>query len=277
MKNEITINERIKDLRTERGMKQSDLAEATGIPASTLSDYEQDGVSIPHTAVETLADYFGVSLEYIHCRTNTRNNDDKADDETGLTAGAVAVLKRDDVNTRLVSEIIESEGFMQLILDAEGYVDGFLDQILGYYDMIYDYFHENLEEGYKDIHDNHLNMLERIHVSQSEYFANIFTKELTGILDGIKEAHAKDRETADPIFTAEQLKEIAEAGFSHKNQVARGIAVITTALRLKMNERNMKSAEKFLISGGEDEEALSDLLSQSELVESDARKRRRKR
>ena len=277
MKNEITINERIKDLRTERGMKQSDLAEATGIPASTVSDYEQDGVSIPHTAVETLADYFGVSLEYIHCRTNTRNNDDKADDETGLTAGAVAVLKRDDVNTRLVSEIIESEGFMQLILDAEGYVDGFLDQILGYYDMIYDYFHENLEEGYKDIHDNHLNMLERIHVSQSEYFANIFTKELTGILDGIKEAHAKDRETADPIFTAEQLKEIAEAGFSHKNQVARGIAVITTALRLKMNERNMKSAEKFLISGGEDEEALSDLLSQSELVESDARKRRRKR
>ena len=49
-----------------------------------------------------------------------------------------------------------------------------------------------------------------LHVSLAEYFANIFTKELTGILGGIKEAHVKDRETADPLFTAEQLREIMD-------------------------------------------------------------------
>ena len=68
-----------------------------------------------------------------------------------------------------------------------------------------------------------------------------------------------------------------DAGMSQKNQLSRGIAVISTALRLKLNEKNRQSAESFLISGGEDEEALSDLLSQSELTEPDARKQRRKK
>ena len=277
MKSDVTVNERIKDLRTEKGLNQSELAEDTGIPASTISDYEQDGVNIPHTAIIMLADYFGVSLDYLLCRTNIRHNEETHTADALLSEGAVAVLKRKEVNARLVSEIVESEGFIQLILDAEGYVDGFLDQMLGYYDLIYDRFQEGLEEQHDFIKDSHANTMERLHVSQAEYFANIFTKELTGILEGIKEAHAKDRETADPLFTTEQLKEIMDAGMSQKNQLSRGIAVISTALRLKLNEKNRQSAESFLISGGEDEEALSDLLSQSELTEPDARKRRRKK
>ena len=277
MKSDVTVNERIKDLRTERGLNQVELAEATGIPASTISDYEQDGVNIPHTAVIVLADYFDVSLDYLLCRTNIRHNEEADAADALLSEGAVAVLKRKEVNSRLVSEIIESEGFIQMMIDAEGYVDGFLDQMLGYYDLIYDRFQEGLEEQHDFIKDSHANTMERLHVSQAEYFANIFTKELTTILEGIKEAHAKDRETADPLFTAEQLKEIMDAGMSQKNQLSRGIAVISTALRLKLNEKNRQSAESFLISGGENEEALSNLLSQSELTEPDARKRRRKK
>ncbi len=60
-------------------------------------------------------------------------------------------------------------------------------------------------------------------------------------------------------------------------EILEEIAIITTALHLKVNERNMKSTKKFLISGGEDEEALSDLLSQLKLAEPNARKRRRKK
>ena len=43
MKADITINERIKDLRTERGLTQKQLADAVGIAYSTYGDYEQDG------------------------------------------------------------------------------------------------------------------------------------------------------------------------------------------------------------------------------------------
>ena len=73
MKSDVTVNERIKDLRTEKGLNQGELAEAIGIPASTISDYEQDGVSIPHTAIITLADYFDISLDCLLCRTNIRH------------------------------------------------------------------------------------------------------------------------------------------------------------------------------------------------------------
>ena len=58
MKANITINERVKDLRTERGLTQKQLADAVGIAYSTYGDYEQDDYFIPHTAVITMAKYF---------------------------------------------------------------------------------------------------------------------------------------------------------------------------------------------------------------------------
>ena len=77
MKADITINERIKDLRTERGLTQKQLADAVGIAYSTYGDYEQDDYFIPHTVVITLAKYFGVTTDYLlglsdnHTQINT--------------------------------------------------------------------------------------------------------------------------------------------------------------------------------------------------------------
>ena len=65
------MQNRIKDLREDRDMRQKDLADATGIDQRTISNYET-GKTLPDAyALIKLADYFGVSIDYLVCRTNT--------------------------------------------------------------------------------------------------------------------------------------------------------------------------------------------------------------
>lgn len=61
---------RIKDLREDRDMRQIDLANATGIDQRTISNYE-NGKSKPDSdALIRLADFFGVSIDYLVGRIN---------------------------------------------------------------------------------------------------------------------------------------------------------------------------------------------------------------
>lgn len=61
---------RIKDLREDRDMRQSDLAAATGIDQRTISNYETGKTSPDAYALIKLADYFGVSVDYLIGRTD---------------------------------------------------------------------------------------------------------------------------------------------------------------------------------------------------------------
>ena len=60
---------RIKDLREDRDMRQSDLARETGIDQRTISNYET-GKTLPDAyALIRLADFFDVSIDYLVGRT----------------------------------------------------------------------------------------------------------------------------------------------------------------------------------------------------------------
>ena len=74
MKQGITIQERLKDLRTERHLKLEELAAVTGISKSALRSYENDELKeISHKNLVELAKFYGVSADYIPCRTENRN------------------------------------------------------------------------------------------------------------------------------------------------------------------------------------------------------------
>lgn len=67
---------RIKDLREDRDMRQSDLALAVGIDQRTISNYET-GKTMPDAyALIKLADFFDVSIDYLLCRVNTNLSND---------------------------------------------------------------------------------------------------------------------------------------------------------------------------------------------------------
>ena len=58
-------NIRIRDLREDRDLKQKHLAELLNVHQSTYSDYELGRLNIPVSALNTLADFYQVSVDYL--------------------------------------------------------------------------------------------------------------------------------------------------------------------------------------------------------------------
>ena len=63
---------RLRDLREDRDLKQKDLAKVLRIHQTTYSDYELNRLNVPVTALHTLADFYEVSVDYLLGRTNVK-------------------------------------------------------------------------------------------------------------------------------------------------------------------------------------------------------------
>ena len=63
---------RLRDLREDKDLKQKDLAAFLQIHQTTYSDYELGRLNIPVAVLHTLADYYGVSIDYLLGRTNIK-------------------------------------------------------------------------------------------------------------------------------------------------------------------------------------------------------------
>ena len=59
------FSERLKELRTEKGITQDMLAQATGLSQSALANWENGKRSPTATAIITLAKYFNVTTDYL--------------------------------------------------------------------------------------------------------------------------------------------------------------------------------------------------------------------
>ncbi len=63
---------RLRDLREDRDLKQKQLADLLKIHQTTYSDYELDRLNIPVSALHILADFYHVSVDYLLGRTNCK-------------------------------------------------------------------------------------------------------------------------------------------------------------------------------------------------------------
>jgi transcriptional regulator with XRE-family HTH domain len=61
---------RIRDLREDKDLTQAQLGEAIGVPQRTLSYYENGQRMVPLEVLSAIADFFGVSVDYILERTD---------------------------------------------------------------------------------------------------------------------------------------------------------------------------------------------------------------
>lgn len=64
---------RLKELRKERKVKQSELAELLGITLRQYQRTEYGEVNVPSLTLCTLADYFGVTTDYLLGRSERRD------------------------------------------------------------------------------------------------------------------------------------------------------------------------------------------------------------
>lgn len=66
------MKNRVKELRTERNLRQIELAEKVNTTQQTISRIENGENTLPADTLIALANFFGVSIDYILCLTDSR-------------------------------------------------------------------------------------------------------------------------------------------------------------------------------------------------------------
>ncbi len=277
MKCNLTINERLKDLRTNQRLTLGELSEKTGIPSSTLGNYEQDDYLVPHDIVLRMAEYYGVSTDYLFGLTDNHMPHVTSVSDLHLSDQALAVIRNKDTNTRLLSEIIASDAFNALLIDTEIYVDGYVEQSIDEYNTLMELARKKMAEKYGTDADAAGKTLEHSKFAQQEYFGRVLADDLIIILDEIKENHRKDKETSDGAYTPEDYERIYKTVEENRSSPLKGLpAGILEAFRIKQKDRNLQNAKALLDKDMPTEKEVADLVRQSPIVEPAARKRRKR-
>ena len=204
MQIKLTIGERLKDLRTAQKLTLEQLAAEVGISKSALGKYESDnGKDISPYSILVLADYYGVSCDYLMGRTETKNHPNTALHELHLSDASIDVLKTGKFNHRLLSELICHKDFQRFMLDAEIYVDRIADMRVNDMNAVLEAVRQMaLMKNGGEENDLYLRTLEVAQIREDEYFGSLIADDLKGILRDIREQHRPDTMTADEVSLA---------------------------------------------------------------------------
>ncbi len=245
MKQGITIQERLKDLRTERHLKLEELTELTQISKSALGSYENDVIvnelylcvlhpnlieytaatksqnadtkcvyykkEISHKSILKLAEFYGVSTDYLLCATENRNRPDAGLTELHINDDMVELLKSGRINNRLLCEIATHENFTALMTDAEIYVDGIATMRFQDINASLEAVRAEILKKYQpEEEDTTLKALQASQIQEEDYFCHVTHKEWDAILNDIRLAHEADAESAPDDSSTLKIIEDAE-------------------------------------------------------------------
>jgi len=129
MKVNLTLQEKLRDLRSERKLKLQEVADATGIPRTTIQRIEtDDNIRANYQDVATLAKFYNVSADYLFGITDNLQHRNIEIDALSLSDSAIEVLKNKKLNNRMISDMLSHEGFQQSLKSVETYIDDNLSQ-----------------------------------------------------------------------------------------------------------------------------------------------------
>lgn len=200
----LTIQERIKDLRVERGLTLELLAEETGLSRSALGSYESnDTKDISHYAILKLAKYYDVTTDYLLGQSEMKKHPDAALADLHLSDEMIEVLKSGQLNTAILSELATHPDFGKLLADVEIYVNGMAAMQIQNLNAWMDVVRAEILEKYQPAeNDSTFALLEAAHIDEGEYFSNRIHRDMDGILADIREAHRgrSDKKQHRPIL-----------------------------------------------------------------------------
>ena len=117
MYTKLTIPERLKDLRVvDKHLTLEQLAEQTGLSKSALGKYESDDYKdISPFAIATLAEFYGVSTDYLMGLSENKNHPNTELQALHLSDDMVELLSSGKINNRLLCELATHPNFQQLM------------------------------------------------------------------------------------------------------------------------------------------------------------------
>jgi transcriptional regulator with XRE-family HTH domain len=203
----LTIQEKLKDERVNRHMSLAELAEATGISKSTLDRYEKDDCTdMSPFNLAKLAEYYGLSLDYLMGLTENKNHPNTSLSELHLDDSTVDLLKSSTLNNRLICEMICHPVFPRLLADMQICVDRIADMRFHDMNIVLDAARQTVMEQYStDENDVYMRTLELGQVSEDMFFKQVIHNDLDMIVKDIRTRHEADKTTADPETPANSL------------------------------------------------------------------------
>ena len=241
----LTIQERLKDLRVERGLTLEQLAEQTHLSKSALGSYEaEDFKDISHYALIKLAKFYGVTADYLLGLSETKNypNADLAD--LHLSDDMIELLKRGLVDNSLLCELAVHPDFPRFMADLEIYVNGVAVKQVQTVNAIVDTMSATIMKQHNPgLTDPHLRQLVAAHIDDDSFCRYVIQQDINGIALDLREAHKDDFFSVPEDNPLKGLLQTAdEAADESVDMEQASMAFICK--RLRLNYKKLSEEEK---------------------------------
>ncbi len=265
---QLTIQERLKDLRVEKGLNLEELSKATGISRSALGSYENDDYKeINHGNLLILAKFYGVSTDYLLCLVENRCPENTDITELRLNDAALELLKSRKINNRLLCEIITHEEFKNLMIDTEIFIDGHATQRFRDINESLTTDRKLLKEQYHLNDDDYtLRTLEAGCIEEEPFFLNITHKTWDSILRDIRKSHEHDVCSTEDHSSIQKLTAIFQQA---KDDSKNGVTTVISTILGQLGIRYSKLTP-------EEQLVLHRIISKSPVLKSPIKNRKRK-
>lgn len=243
MKSVLTIQERLKDLRVERGLSLEELSKETGISSSALSSYENnEDKDISLNSILTLAGFYNVSTDYLLGLTEINKSSVADISELKLDDETIDTLKKGKINSRLLCEIIKNENFVDFMSDMEIYVDGLAEMQIRNLNSLVSNMRTKIMQQYEvSDSDHYLRTLKACEINETDYFSRLVSEDIIEIAKSIKESHHRDTETGDANNPLNDVINIVEDYKKSSDPMKATLA--TLSRQLGMNFNKMETSE----------------------------------
>ncbi len=249
MYTKLSIPERLKDLRVvDKHLTLEQLAEQTGLSRSALGKYESDDYKdISPFAIATLAEFYGVSTDYLMGLSENKNHPNTELQSLHLSDDMVELLSSGRINNRLLCELATHPNFQRLMTDMEIFIDRIADMRVEQMNLILEATRQAVISSHAPgEHDLYMRTLELGQIQESDFFSHVLHDDLDSIVRDIREAHLKDKTTADPQPTLEDVKEKFEQAVQQGSDVEMLIHEFCDKLQIPFEKISSEDFSAFL-------------------------------
>ena len=221
MYTKLSIPERLKDLRVvDKHLTLEQLAEQTGLSKSALGKYESDDYKdISPFAIATLAEFYGVSTDYLMGLTDNKEVPNANGQSLHLHDEMIELLRSGKINNRLLCELATHPNFRRLMVDMEICIDRIANMRVEQMNLVMEATRQTVLSKYAPGEDDlYVRTLELGQVQESDFYSHVMHDDLDSIVRDIREAHLKDKTTADPQPTLDDVKEKFEQALEQGSQ-----------------------------------------------------------
>ena len=242
---ELSIQERLKDLRVERGLTLEQLAEQTHLSKSALGSYEGDNFKdISHYALIELAKFYEVTVDYLLGRSQTKNHPNADLADLRLSDDMIELLKSGLVDNSLLCELATHPDFPRLMADLEIYVNGVAGKQVQSANAIVDAVSATIMKQHNPgLTDPQLRQLITAHIDEDEFCRYVIQRDINGIALALRETHKDDFFSVPEDNPLKEMLETAGEIVSQDSDTEQAYLAFICK-RLKLNFRKLSVEER---------------------------------